>query len=124
MKKLLFIILIAIFLITPGAIAGSRGECKQDATTQTASAAITASGGLFHGIVFATDGTNNVAFHIYDNATTNSGTELVPAGTVTTSATNRLTAISISPPVRFVNGIYVVISCSGTVGYKVYWEND
>lgn len=127
MKKLLIalaIIFTALLIMGSPVIAKSRGECKQDATTQTASASITSSGGLFHGIIFATDGSNNVTVNIYDNASAASGTELIPETIITTSATNRVATISIDPPVRFHNGMYVSITCDGTVAYKAYWEND
>ena len=92
-------------------------------SAQTASAAITTTSGYLHGIMLATDGTNSVTISVYDNASAASGTTLIPTQVVTTSAANRSTAINISPAVIFYNGIYVEITCSGTVGYTVYYRN-
>jgi hypothetical protein len=123
-KKVLLTILVAIFLslITGSVIAE---EWCHPSAVQTASAAVRTSAGIFHGILFVTDGTNAVTVNVYDNASAASGTKLIPTDTIiTTSATNRLTGISIDPPVRYDKGIYVEITCSGTVAYMVYYKDD
>lgn len=124
MKKLLTVILISLFLVSCNSICWAAGKASmKQSATQTASAAITTSGGLFHGIIFVTNGTNQNTVNIYDNATAASGTKLIPTDTVIpTSSTNRLTTLSFSPPVRFFNGIYV--SVDSTISYMVYWENE
>ena len=123
MKKTLLTIFVAIFLIVGSAYAGSwcypKGEYTDDAAASTTS-------GIFHGILFATDGTYPVTVSVYDNASAASGKELVPTHIVTTSATNRISGISIAPAVRYDNGVYVdiTINASGTVTYMVYLEDD
>lgn len=90
--------------------------CK---STQTASALIASSDGIFGGIIIATDGTNAVTLTIYDG-TDATGTKMFPAMTITTSSTDRIQAISF--PVRYYEGLYIAITCSGTCEYTVYFE--
>ena len=124
MKKVLLTLFVAIFLIV--GIAFATVEWCEQSTERTASAAISTTSGVFHGILLVTDATNAVILSIYDNVSAASGTELIPTTTVTTSATNRITGISIEPPVRYDNGIYVSVSVAGggTVTYMVYYDND
>lgn len=107
-------------------IAASSLSARSDHVTQSteigSSVAVYTHRGLFHGIVVVTDGTYPVAVRIFDNATTNTGTELIPAWTVTTSATDRSQAMSIWPPVKFYKGIYLHLTCTGTVKAMVYYE--
>lgn len=86
----------------------------------TADAAVLTSWGNFYGMILATDGTNPVTINIYDNASAASGDKLIPQTVITTSSTERATAISFNPPLRFNNGIYVDITTSGAVTYKIY----
>ena len=85
-------------------------------------AAILAEAGWFHGITVITDGSNAVTVDIYDNASAASGTKLIPTATITTSATDRIQTINPPKRIRVKNGIYVNVTCSGTVGYMVYYE--
>jgi hypothetical protein len=94
----------------------------RQSATQTGDAAVVTGPGVFHGIMVITDGTNAVTMDIYDNASAASGTKLIPTWTITTSSTNRAQTISFFPPVRFLNGIYVDITCAGTVAYMVYFN--
>lgn len=119
MKRILIALLIVLFLST-GTLAGE--WCKQS-TQKTADAAITTSEGVFYGIIFSTDSANYVDVDVYDNASAASGTKLIPTTRITTSATDRVQSISFMPPIRFYNGIYVDITCSGTINYMVYWGN-
>ncbi len=90
---------------------------------QTGDAAILVGAGVFGGIVVATDGTNAVTVSIYDNATTNSGTELIPTTVITTSATDRVQYIFPPRPIEVSNGIYVDITLGGgSCGYVVYYR--
>lgn len=98
-----------------------RDECMPS-DEQSASAAILAADGWFHGITVITDGANAVTVDIYDNASAASGTKLIPTATITTSATDRIQTINPPKPIRVKNGIYVNVTCSGTVGYMVYYE--
>ena len=89
--------------------------------TKTGSACILESKGLFYGILLITDGTNAVTLDIYDN-TTASGIKIIPTTTVTTSAADRIRSLSFALPLHVSNGIYVNVTCSGTVTYMVYFE--
>lgn len=123
MKKKLIIILLALLLIVPSAY--SAEPWSQQSAEKAIDAAITTTSGIFHGIIVATDGTNACTVSIYDNATAASGTELIPTTVITSSATDRVQAISISPAVRYYNGIYVDITLgAGAVGYMVYFKSD
>jgi len=119
MKRLLIALLI-LFMAT-GAWAGGDLWCK-GSDEQTDDAAITTSAGIFHGIIVTTDGQNTVTVSIYDHASAASGTEIIP--TTTVAAAIRIQPISVSPGVRFYNGIYVDITTSGTTTYEVYYKNE
>ena len=123
MKKILLTVFLAIFLIASPVYAG---DWCYPTIEYTDDAAASTTSGLFHGILLVTDATYPVTLSIYDNASAASGTELIPTCTITTSATNRLSGISIDPPVRYDNGIYVDITIdgSGAVTYMVYKEDD
>ncbi|MBA7687172.1 hypothetical protein ES703_95632 [subsurface metagenome] len=123
MKKILLTVFLAIFLIVGSVYAGP--WCQQSAE-YTDDAAVSTTSGVFHGILLVTDATYPVTLSIYDNASAASGTELIPTCTITTSSTNRLSGISIDPPVRYDNVIYVDISIdgAGSVTYMLYYEND
>lgn len=124
-KKLIALSLLMVFLVVNIVYATSASYVRQ-AGEFTASAIITPSAGKFHGILFTTDGTNTVTVSIYDNAAAADGRELIPTSYITSSASNRLSSISIDPPVKYYNGIYVNIAVAGggTVSYMVYYEDD
>jgi len=90
---------------------------------KTADALILTGNGWLYGIVAATDGTNAVTFKTYNN-TEASGTKVHPDWIATTSATNRMSAISFDPPLIMTNGIYVDITTAGTVSYVVYYRSQ
>lgn len=117
MKKI-FIALLVLMLSTAvyGADLKSVGS--------TGDAAITAGSGYLKGIIVHTDGTNSVTLDVYDNATAASGNKLFSTLTITTSASNRATAIAFDgQECPYVNGIYVNVTTSGTVTYDVYFES-
>lgn len=119
-KKLLLAILIILFIST-GAWAAGKAWVKQG-DSETASASVVTGAGLFHSIIFSTNGTNANTVNIYDN-TAASGTKLIPTDTrITTSATDRIQTITFDPPVRFYTGIYV--SVDSTIAYMVYFESE
>jgi opacity protein-like surface antigen len=113
-------LLLAVALLV--ALAGVAVADRSD--EQTGDAAIVSGRGCFAGITIQTDGSNNVTFDIYDNATAASGDNMVAEMVVTTSTTNRYHTLgfSIDPCLnRYYNGIYVDITTSGVVKYMVYW---
>ncbi len=90
---------------------------------KTADAAILVGHGVFGGIVVATDGTNAVTVSIYDNASTASGTELIPTTVFTTGAADRKQYLFPPRPIEVENGIYVDITIGGgSCGYTVYYR--
>ena len=120
--KSILVILILLLLAT-GAMAF---KSMRASSNQTASAAITTSGGYFHGIMFTAPSVFNATVDIYDNATTAAGRKLMPTATITTAATARERAFSFDPPVFYTNGIYVNVTTTDTLAYIVYFstEND
>ena len=86
----------------------------------TASAAIVSGKGRFGGIVVATNGTNSVTVDVRDATGAGAGDKLIPTTVITSSATDRIRAISV--PQVFTTGIYVTITTSGTCEYIVYYE--
>jgi hypothetical protein len=114
MKRLFLGLLLVVLSCVP-----VFGETVVGSGEKTASAMIATGSGAFHGIMFATNGTDAVTVSVYDN-TAASGTKLVPTLVIPSSATSRAASLSIGPAVEFVTGLYVEITCSGTVGYVVY----
>ena len=88
---------------------------------KTGSACVLESKGLFYGILLTTDATNSVTLDIYDSVTA-SGTKIIPTCTITTNSADRLRSLSFALPLHVSNGIYVNVTCSGTVTYMVYFE--
>lgn len=112
--KLVVLIACCLFLATP-----VYAEISEE---KTADAAITAGYGYFGGIIVVTDGTNAVTVNIYDAAAA-SGRKLIPETVITTSSTDRIQAIGYGPTdVYYYTGIYVDITCSGTVTYMVVYH--
>ena len=123
LRKIFFTLFFAGLVTMALILTVEAGDSCKTSETKTADAAITTSGGLFHGITVVTDATNAVTLNIYDNATAASGRKLIPTDTViTTSAADRVQTYSVYPPVEYYSGVYVDITCSGTVAYMVYFE--
>jgi hypothetical protein len=118
MKKfscLLILSVLLIWLFASFARADSSDELTGDALVISGPACIT-------GVVVMTDAANPVTMNIYGN-TAASGKKLIPTYTVTTSATDRAQAIFFPEnTVCTSKGIYVDITCSGTVGYMIYYD--
>jgi len=86
---------------------------KIDVLTQpSASSGVAVTGAcVFKGIIFKTDGTNDVTVTVYDN-TSASGNKLTPESFVIEGSA-RVFALSYEPGVLAVNGIYVAMSVAG-----------
>lgn len=119
MKKYLVSIIMLLALMF-GSLSPVWAELSE---TKIADAAIVSGRGFFLGIFFVTDATNEVTVNIYDNASAASGKKLIPTDTIiTTAAANRIQAIGFEKgEVPYMNGIYVDITCAGTVSYIVYY---
>ena len=120
LPRILLMFLLMFFLLAGTSLA-VRETCYSS-DQQSASAAIKASAGYFYGIAVITDATNAVTVDIYDNASAASGTKLIPTWVITTSSTDRCQSYDAPAPIRVRNGIYVNITCDGTVKYIVYYE--
>lgn len=119
-KAYRFVIIAFILLF---AVSADAEGLYRSSGEQSADAAITTTAGVLRGIMVATDATNAVTVSIYDHASAASGTELIPTTIITTSSTDRAQGVFLPFDVGFVNGIYVDITCSGTVAYVVYYRN-
>jgi len=120
MKKLLALpAILALALL----LCGFHTDYMLQSTEKTADAAIDTGAGYFYGMILATDGTNAVTVDIYDN-TSASGTVLVPTFVITTSATDRVRSLSFDPPVAYNNGVYVDITCAGTMSFVGYYRSN
>lgn len=88
---------------------------------KTADAAIMAKPGYFGGLFVMTDGTNAATAVAYDNATTNTGTEL--AKLVVPGATLFAQEVPPAPGVYCSNGIYVdmTVGGGGSMSYFVWY---
>lgn len=118
MKRLLLTIGLILLIATP--IDASWENACIGSTEQTGDAAVVTSAGYICGILIATDGTNSVTVDMYDNASAASGTNIIPTIVVTTSASNRSTAIKVDRAIS--NGVYVDVTTSGTLSYVVYYK--
>lgn len=115
MKRILLAVCI-IVLLASSALARSSDE-------KNGSAQIVTGRGFFTGLLVATDGANAVTVAVYDSNDGAAGKKLMPAMVITTSATDRVQYIGFdAKEVPFFNGVYVSITCAGTVGYVVYYE--
>lgn len=119
MKKTLFLLL--SFILIP-VLALARLDFVEY-STKTASGLVTTGSGMYHGIKVNTDGTNAATIVIYDN-TAASGTAIDPSTVYVTSSTIRAQASGSSPPRRYYNGLYISITCSGTVSVTVEYTAD
>jgi hypothetical protein len=91
----------------------------------TSDAAVTTGPGYLKGLIVHTDATNACTVSVYDN-TAASGTKLFSTWTVTTSATDRVQALSFDDKeVPYGNGIYIDITVGGvgSCTYDVYFES-
>ena len=119
MKRAFLIFLVAVSLVLCGYSenhVASSGEL-------TADALIINVPGYFYGISITTDGTNTATVVIYDN-TEASGSKIVQDLVVPSSSTNRGMAFSSDPPVGLETGIYVDVTCAGTVKYTVFYRRQ
>jgi len=123
MKRISIIALMVATLLFPAPLFATFSDSMEKSLEYSASAAVVTGSGKFHGIIIITDGTYNVTLEIRDN-TSADGPKLIPNMTITTSSKYLKEAISLSPPVEFHTGIYVKVTCSGTVGYMIYYEKD
>lgn len=90
----------------------------------TADAQVISVPGYFYGISITTDGSNTGTVTIYDNASGASGKKLVQDLVVPSSSTNRGMAFDADPPIAVEKGIYVDITCAGTLKYTVYFRRQ
>ena len=121
MKILKLIFLIIVIAASCSQSQAFDGVC-QGSAEKSADASIFDGAGYILGIMMATDGTNDVTVDIHDNATSATGKNLIPTTVMTTSASNRSTAIAFDPPIAYYNGIYVNITTSGTCSYTVSFQ--
>ena len=126
MRKRIIALSLLVMLLAASIVYATSASFVQQSGEFTASAVITPRAGKFHGIMFATDGTNATTISIYDNATAAAGNELIPTSIITSSTANRVSTLSINPPVKYHNGIYVNVAVAGggAVTYVVYYEDD
>ncbi len=123
-KAFLTISIIIILSFILSATAAARSEWYLSSDEQTADAVIVSGIGVFRGVWVATDGTNAVTISIYNNATTNTGIELIPTTVITSATNDRAQGVFLPFNVRYDKGIYVDITTSGTVKYVVYYREN
>jgi hypothetical protein len=77
--------------------------------------------GLLWGVIISKDGSSPITtFDIYDN-TTATGTKMIPTMYFPTSGTDRASSIGFGLAIPFSTGLYVDLTCAGTVSYVVYY---
>jgi hypothetical protein len=117
MKKLFIVLIILLFASICYA---APPDWTFGTGQKTASGLIFTGDGYFAGIIVSTDSANAVTLDIYDGITA-TGNKLIPTTTVTTSAIDRVQAFKPpGGPVHFITGLYIDVTCSGTVKYVVY----
>ena len=108
--------ILAIFLAVAPCYGEQSAELSDDAL-------ITDAPGHLLAILVMTDGTNAATIDVYDNNAAAASDVLIPTWTVTTSATDRAQYISFGKGiVRYRKGLYVDVTCAGTVSYMVYYD--
>jgi len=117
MKKLFITLLLVLVLSVPLFAA----ESMIASGSKSADALVLVGSGAFYGVAVATDATNAVTVSVYDVATATTGKLIVPTFVAPTSATDRTKSFFVYPGIRFENGIYVDITCAGTVGFEIYY---
>jgi hypothetical protein len=118
-KRTVYLALVIFLAFCFASVASAKSTYSDDAT---ASGAVATGNGVFEGIWIGTDGTNAVTVTVYDNATAASGRQFFPTWVISTSAANRAQAVSFEPGLPYGNGIYVSVTCAGTVHYVVYYD--
>jgi hypothetical protein len=113
--KLSAFLIILLLILCLSAMSWAQDKCRSSGL-KSASAAIMTRSGTFCGVEIITDGTNAGTVTVYDNATTNSGTELF---TGTLAGANYFGGGFVYTPVS--SGIYVVLSGDGAQ-YIVYYQ--
>lgn len=117
MRKIKGILISLVIIMLMAAPAWGKGTIGN-----TADALCATGTGYLRGILVHTDGTNAVTLAVYDN-TAASGTKLFSTWTVTTSATNRTSAIEFTEQeCPFYTGIYVDVTTSGTVTFDCFYD--
>lgn len=120
MKRLGFLILVIVALL----LCGFTDDYMASTDQQTADAQILVDPGYFYGISITTDGSNTATFVIYDSASGASGKKVVQDLVVPSSSTNRGMAFEADPPVAIEKGLYVDVTCAGTVKYTIYYRRQ
>jgi hypothetical protein len=124
MKRRIFTVLFSLLLILLlSTFASAIVDWCNGSGAKTAAGLIVQGTGQFHGVMVTTDGTNTVTLDVYD-AVIASGTKLITTQIIPSSATNRVFAVGVSPPVKFSKGIYVNSSVAGggSYSYIVYFN--
>ena len=83
-------------------------------TKITASAIVHTGPCVFRGLLLGTDGANDPVITVY-NGLDNTGEEIVPTCTYDASALGLNGVLGMEPGVYFDTGIYIEITCAGTV---------
>ena len=123
MKRFLIILLVTLFLAPLAFAGGKAGEDSwvQPGDVATADDLVHNGDCLFHGLIVSTDGTNSVTVDVYDSSSA-VGKKIIPSWVVTTAANDRIQSLSLWPPVRCFNGIFVDVLTVGTVEFVPYFK--
>ena len=113
MKKKFFIVLAVLLFFCGSIYAASSTKLSATGTAYTGKC-------LFHGFILGTDGSNDPTITIYDG-TDNSGGEVVPTADQPADQKGWYGLIHYNCLCR--DGIYVEITCSGTVEVVVLWRH-
>jgi len=89
------------------------------ATKKTSSASVTTKGANIYGMLLGTDGVNDPAITVYDGID-NTGVEIIPTTTYDASALG-LNGFMGPFKIRAHSGIYIEITCAGTVEVITFW---
>lgn len=94
----------------------------RDNTVYSSSQIVCSGPCLFWGILIGTDGVNNPTVTVYDN-TTNSGDEVAPTCEYDATLKGVNGFVLPDSEARYCeNGLYIEITCAGTVEVSVLWR--
>ena len=120
MRRLASIFLVILALM----LSGFADDHVQTSDQLTGDGVVLAVPGYYYGITVTTDGTNTATIVLYDNASAASGKKIVQDMVFPSSSTRRMEVLGEDPPVALENGIYVDVTCAGTVKFTIHYRRQ
>ena len=105
------------------ASAATAAEMMTGSGAKSSSAVISTRPGILRQVIVSSASTDSITVNLYDNATSASGTKLIPTWIIISPTTNNLQTLYVDSE-RYGTGLYADITSSGTFSYVVIYKND